>query len=175
MANNIYTAVFSVLKGERIPSSPHTGTIANTLIYNKKICDANSGLIQVGDVVWFKIRFGRNSGLNNSVTIFAELRNVAGIGTTVGRAAIITSQGGATLEKTLPVYSNTQLSNQFPTNINAAQDSSAWSSAYTLNTITIPDITGALWFWVSLTNASALDEVQIDYIELIIKRHSNGV
>lgn len=110
------------------------------------------------------------SGSAGTVTLFTGLRNVAGIGTIVGRTAIATTQGGTTLERTLPVRSNTTVSSWVPTTVNWVDDSSVWSVAYTAAPITIPDITGDLWFWVAIQNASAADASFIDYVELVVKK-----
>lgn len=152
------------------PSGGHTGTTVQTLVYNKQIATAGDNTIEVGDILFWRIRLSRMSGSAGNVTVYTGLRSVAGIGTVVGRAALTTTQGGGTLERTLPVKSNTTVTTWTPTTVNTWLDNTTWNIAYTSAPITIPNITGDLWFWVVIQNASAADVSYIDYVEVEVRK-----
>lgn len=155
---------------QETPSGGHSGSTGQVLVYNKQIATAGDKTIEVGDIIFWRVRLSRMSGSAGNVTMFTGLRNVSGIGAVVGRAALITTQGGGTLERTLPVRSNTTVTTWVPATTNTFLDDGAWNVAFTAEPITIPDITGDLWFWVALQNTSAADVSFIDYVELVVKK-----
>lgn len=155
---------------QETPSGGHTGSTGQVLVYNKQIAIASDKTIEVGDQLFWRVRFSRMSGSAGNVTMYTGLRNVAGIGTVVGRAAIITTWGGGTLERTLPVRSNTEVTTWVPATTNTLLDNGSWNIAYTASPITIPNITGDLWFWVALQNSDAADVSFIDYVEVVVKK-----
>ena len=147
MAYDAYVARNIISVNENTPASPHTGTTANTLVYNKQITYAGNNIIEVGDLISINIRLAKVLGNAGNVTIFAGLGNIAGIGTTIGRTALVTTQGGVSLIKSYPVKSLTQLSTPIPPTVNYANDTGVYSSAYIpMALVTIPSIINDLWF-----------------------------
>lgn len=166
MAFDNYVTRNIISINENTPASPHTGTTANTLVYNKQIAIAGNKIIDVGDMIFLQIRVARVLGNAGAVTLFAGFRNVAGIGTTIGRMAVATTVGGSNFIRSYPVKSSTEISTPFPTTVNFAGDNATWAMAYIpMTLVTIPSIINDLWFWISLQLADAADQVNLDYIK----------